>query len=120
MTGGKAKSSTKAAAATALKSCAQKTCAEGGLISESEIKENQTPAALAATSSACKRKRRSRAKKQQDQVYIAFWTGERCLVSLLVEIGKLERNLVDDPKAITAATKSLVEGLAVGVLDVEY
>ena len=67
-----------------------------------------------ARSVAREKQRRWRARRKAGLVVVQFTTDEANLSALLVALGKLRVNCSDDRRAISIATRELVEGLVVG------
>ncbi|AKI00548.1 hypothetical protein IMCC20628_01841 [Hoeflea sp. IMCC20628] len=61
------------------------------------------------------RKKREREKKRAGMVFISFWTDEVDLALKTEAAGTIDPNLADDSKALSEATRKLVERLQIGV-----
>lgn len=59
--------------------------------------------------SGAERQRRYRQRLRNGLVRVEFWTDEANLTAVLSKIGKLPAALADNPRAISNATKSMVE-----------
>jgi hypothetical protein len=59
------------------------------------------------------RQRRKRERQRAGRIHLAIEADEVSLVAVLVESGRLNRNLADDPKAIATATQRLIAELTV-------
>lgn len=66
-------------------------------------------------SQAAERKRRERRRQAAGEVFISFWTDEADLAAKLDALGKIDPNMADDRKALSEATRRLIESLEIAV-----